>query len=221
MGRPLILTWHNKEPNPKTLQGFPNIAGSGYPIVKPRISDPWPHVPSHSAPDANLGPCAHTSPAHTHTHCGDGLWHLEPGEFLHPGKSVAYQLPAYVRPILTAPTLAMTQPHPPRCHLSSCCKAVFMHFTCWKWQDMSVANTISMTRARSSLDGQNQTAISPHHSADGPEVQRMRREGQGEWREVSSGGPLRPSAHTNSSLVRLMKMFISSSCIIRKTELMW
>lgn len=30
-----------------------------------------------------------------------------------------------------------------------------MDFNCWKWQDMSVANTISMTRARSSLKGQN------------------------------------------------------------------
>lgn len=55
----------------------------------------------------------------------------------------------------TAPSLASPQPHPTRGHLSSCCKAVFMDFTCWKWQDMSVANTISMTRARSSLKGQN------------------------------------------------------------------
>lgn len=30
----------------------------------------------------------------------------------------------------------------------------------------------------------------------------------------------RPMPYTNSSLVRLMKMFISSSCIMRKTALM-
>ena len=38
-----------------------------------------------------------------------------------------------------------------RTHLSSCCRDVFMDFTCWKWQDMSVARTISITSARSSL----------------------------------------------------------------------
>lgn len=58
-------------------------------------------------------------------------------------------------PIHTHLTLAYAQPHPTISHLSSCCKAVFMDFNCWKWQDMSVANTISMTRARSSLKGQN------------------------------------------------------------------
>lgn len=56
-------------------------------------------------------------------------------------------------PVHTPLSLAYPWPHPTRCHLSSCCKAVFMDFTCWKWQDMSVANTISMTRARSSLKG--------------------------------------------------------------------
>lgn len=35
---------------------------------------------------------------------------------------------------------------------SGCCRKFFMVLTCWKWQDMSVASTISTTRARSSLD---------------------------------------------------------------------
>ena len=35
---------------------------------------------------------------------------------------------------------------------SGCCRKFFMAFTCWKWHDMSVASTISTTRARSSLD---------------------------------------------------------------------
>lgn len=36
-------------------------------------------------------------------------------------------------------------------HPSGCCKAFFMALICWKWQDISVANTISMTRALNSL----------------------------------------------------------------------
>lgn len=36
-------------------------------------------------------------------------------------------------------------------HASGCCRALFMALICWKWQDMSVANTISTTRFRSSL----------------------------------------------------------------------
>lgn len=53
-------------------------------------------------------------------------------------------------------TLPLAWPclHPSTCYLSSCCRADFMDFTCWKWQDMSVANTISITKARSSLSGQ-------------------------------------------------------------------
>lgn len=35
---------------------------------------------------------------------------------------------------------------------SGCCRKFFMAFTCWKWQDISVASTISTTRALSSLD---------------------------------------------------------------------
>lgn len=35
---------------------------------------------------------------------------------------------------------------------SGCCRKFFMALTCWKWQDISVASTISTTRARNSLD---------------------------------------------------------------------
>lgn len=97
----------------------------------------------------------HPKPGAHPSHTLDTLRYLEPGEFLHPGKDLAHPLPCGCPPIHIALTLASPQPRPTRCHLSSCCKAVFMDFTCWKWQDMSVANTISMTRARSSLKGQN------------------------------------------------------------------
>lgn len=38
-------------------------------------------------------------------------------------------------------------------HPSGCCKAFFIALICWKWQDISVANTISITNARNSLQG--------------------------------------------------------------------
>lgn len=43
-----------------------------------------------------------------------------------------------------------------------------MDFTCWKWQDISVANTISMTRARSSLKGQTEKRSAPTALLGGP-----------------------------------------------------
>lgn len=38
-------------------------------------------------------------------------------------------------------------------HASGCCRAVFIALICWKWQDMSVAITISITKVRNSLSG--------------------------------------------------------------------
>ena len=38
-------------------------------------------------------------------------------------------------------------------HASGCCRAVFMALICWKWQDISVAITISITKVRNSLLG--------------------------------------------------------------------
>ena len=38
-----------------------------------------------------------------------------------------------------------------RTHASGCWRKFFMALICWKWQDMSVASTISTTKARNSL----------------------------------------------------------------------
>lgn len=43
---------------------------------------------------------------------------------------------------------------------SGCCRKFFMALTCWKWQDMSVASTISTTKARSSLDEKRRENVS-------------------------------------------------------------
>jgi len=52
-------------------------------------------------------------------------------------------------------------------HPSGCWRKFFMALTCWKWQDMSVARTISTTSALSSLKTQAHktpalSLLSPH-----------------------------------------------------------
>lgn len=44
-------------------------------------------------------------------------------------------------------------------HASGCCRRLFMALICWKWQDMSVASTISTTRVRSSLKERGETLL--------------------------------------------------------------
>lgn len=67
----------------------------------------------------------------------EGLWRSA-FEVKHIGKA-----PAEMQP-LTVLCCEITYP-------SGCCKAFFIALICWKWQDISVANTISMTRALNSL----------------------------------------------------------------------
>lgn len=64
------------------------------------------------------------------------------------GKRHAWKVPRHGQ--VPARTLIKTRCHTPT-HASGCCSAVFMALICWKWQDMSVAITISMTKVRNSL----------------------------------------------------------------------
>lgn len=156
-----------KETGPEGLNDFPDVPEQACPeaAVRRLISDLQPQVLSRRpAAWAGHNPRAvYTRLSLSHTHIQtDTPRYPEPGEFLHQVGTWHTNYPCVCPPILTPLTLAEPQPHPTRCHLSNCCKAVFMDFTCWKWQDMSVASTISMTRARSSLNGQSQRSDQPH-----------------------------------------------------------
>ena len=80
--------------------------------------------------------------------------HVHSDECLESGKNLLYTALISVHTDSQDTPSGLALPTPSTCYLSSCCRAVFMDFTCWKWQDMSVANTISITKARSSLSRQ-------------------------------------------------------------------
>lgn len=101
-------------------------------------------------------------------------------------------------------------------HPSGCCSVFLIVLICWKWQDISVLMTISITSVRSSLWeaqhsgstelkahalSQNRSSI-PHRNGTSQDI--MPAFPSVEWQTP---------AYLQSSFERLTRMFISSSCI--------